>query len=73
VLVLDMIEILPPLGKYKYDTWRILPVKFYNDNSVRLWSCIKTSTLLSAHLLEYGSLSSALLLPSKTDPCLENV
>jgi cell division protein FtsW (lipid II flippase) len=41
VLVLDMIEILPPLGKYKYDTWRILPVKCYIDNSVRLWSCIR--------------------------------
>jgi hypothetical protein len=24
VLALHMIEILPPLGKYKYDTWRIL-------------------------------------------------
>jgi hypothetical protein len=35
-LVLDMIEILPPLGKYKYDTWRILPVKCYIDNSMRL-------------------------------------
>jgi hypothetical protein len=34
VLVLDMIEILPPLEKYKYDTWRILPVKCYIDNSV---------------------------------------
>jgi hypothetical protein len=34
VLVLGMIEILPPLGKYKYDTWRILPVKCYIDNSV---------------------------------------
>jgi hypothetical protein len=41
VLVLNMIEILPPLGKYKYDTWRILPVKCYIDNSVRLWSCIR--------------------------------
>jgi hypothetical protein len=41
VLVLDMIEILPPLGKYKYDTWRILPVKCYIDNSVRLRSCIR--------------------------------
>jgi hypothetical protein len=41
VLVLDMIEILPPLEKYKYDTWRILPVKCYIDNSVRLWSCIR--------------------------------
>jgi hypothetical protein len=36
-----MIEILPPLEKYKYDTWRILSVKFYIDNSVRLWSCIQ--------------------------------
>jgi hypothetical protein len=36
-----MIEILPPLGKYKYDTWRILPVKCYIDNSVRLRSCIR--------------------------------
>jgi hypothetical protein len=33
VLVLDMIEILPPLKKYKYDTWRILPVKCYIDNT----------------------------------------
>jgi hypothetical protein len=41
VLVLDMIEILPPLGKYKYDTWRILPVKCYIGNSVRLQSCIR--------------------------------
>jgi hypothetical protein len=35
-----MIEILPPLGKYKYNTWRILPVKGYIDNSARLRSCI---------------------------------
>jgi hypothetical protein len=41
VLVLDMIEILPLLGKYKYDTWRILPVKCYIDSSVCLWSCIR--------------------------------
>jgi hypothetical protein len=41
VLVLDRIEILPPLGKYKYDTWRILPVKYYIDNFMRLWSCIQ--------------------------------
>jgi hypothetical protein len=40
VLVLDMIEILPPLGKYKYDTWRIFSVKCYTDNSVCLWSYI---------------------------------
>jgi hypothetical protein len=40
MLVLDMIEILPPLAKYKYNTWRILPVKCYIDNSVRLWSCL---------------------------------
>jgi hypothetical protein len=41
VLVLDMIEILLPLGKYKYGTWRILPVKWYINNSVCLWSCIR--------------------------------
>jgi hypothetical protein len=41
VLVLDMIEILPPLGKYKYNTWRILPVKYYIDNFVRLRNCIR--------------------------------
>jgi hypothetical protein len=36
-----MIEVLPPLGKYKYDAWRILLVKCYIDNSVRLRSCIR--------------------------------
>jgi hypothetical protein len=41
LLVLDMIEILPPLGKYKYDTWRILPVKCYIDNSMCLRSYIQ--------------------------------
>jgi hypothetical protein len=41
VLVLDIIEILPPLGKYKYDTGIILSVKCYIDNSVRMWSCIR--------------------------------
>jgi hypothetical protein len=41
MLVLYMIEIFPLLGKYKYDTWRILPVKYYIDNSMRLWSCIR--------------------------------
>jgi hypothetical protein len=40
MLVLDMIEILPPLEKYKYGTWRILPMKCYIDNAMRLWSCI---------------------------------
>jgi hypothetical protein len=43
MLVLDMIEILPPLGKYKYDTWRILLVKCYIGNSVGLWSCIRNA------------------------------
>jgi hypothetical protein len=41
VLVLDMIEILPPLEKYKSDTWRILPVKCYINNSMCLQSCIR--------------------------------
>jgi hypothetical protein len=35
-----MIVILPPLGKYKYDTWRILLVRCYIDNFVRLRSYI---------------------------------
>jgi hypothetical protein len=38
-----MIEILPPLWKYKYNTWRILPVKCYINNSVHLRSCIKNA------------------------------
>jgi hypothetical protein len=46
MLVLDMIEILPPLGKYKYDTWRILPVKCYMDNSMRLRRCIRNINTL---------------------------
>jgi hypothetical protein len=41
VLVLDMIDILPLLGKYKYDTWRILLVMCYIDHSVHMWSCIR--------------------------------
>jgi hypothetical protein len=48
MLVLDMIEILPPLGKYKYDTWRILSVKCYIDNSVRLRSCIRNGNTYDA-------------------------
>jgi hypothetical protein len=36
-----MIEILPPLGKYKYDTWRIFLVKCCIDNSVHFQSCIR--------------------------------
>jgi hypothetical protein len=36
-----MIELLPPLGLNKYDTYRILPVKWYIDNSVRLQSYIR--------------------------------
>jgi hypothetical protein len=36
-----MIEILHSLEKYKYDTERILSVKCYNDNFVRLRSCIQ--------------------------------
>jgi hypothetical protein len=41
MLVLDIIDIIPPLGKYKFDTWRILLVKCYIDNSVCLQSCIR--------------------------------
>jgi hypothetical protein len=41
VLIFDMIDVLPPLGKYKYDTWRILLVKCYIDNFMCLQSCIR--------------------------------
>jgi hypothetical protein len=41
MLVLDILEILPPLGKYKYDTWRILQVNCYINDSVRLRSRIR--------------------------------
>jgi hypothetical protein len=41
MLVLEMIVILPPLEKYKYNTWRILSVKCYIDNSMCLRSCIR--------------------------------
>jgi hypothetical protein len=47
VLVLEMIEILHPLEKYKYDTKRILPVKCYNDNSMCLRSCIRNVNSLT--------------------------
>jgi hypothetical protein len=53
-----MIEILPPLKKYKYDTWRILSVKCYSDNSVRLWSYIRNvnmcleKTILSKKIID---------------------
>jgi hypothetical protein len=48
LFVLDIIEILPPIGKYKYGTWRIVLVKCYIDNSVRLRSCIRKSTSISS-------------------------
>jgi hypothetical protein len=55
-----MIEILPPMGKYKYNTWRILPMKCDIDNSVRLWSCIRNvNTLPESNRLQRGFLSSS--------------
>jgi hypothetical protein len=55
VLVLDMIELLPPLGLNKYDTWRILQVKCYIDNSVRLRSCIRNINKHFWHRWQGGS------------------
>jgi hypothetical protein len=55
VLVLDMIEILIPLGKYKYDTRRILLVKCYIDNYVRLQSCIQNVSKHFWHRCQGGS------------------
>jgi hypothetical protein len=64
VLVLDMIEILPPLGKYKYDIWRILPVKCYIDNSMRLRNCIRNVNREPGHHRPPCSLQSDLALVS---------
>jgi hypothetical protein len=51
-----MTELLPPLGLNKYNTWRILPVKCYIDNHVRLWSCIRNvNTKLLLMVLWYHS------------------
>jgi hypothetical protein len=55
-----MIGILPPFGKYKYDTWRILPVKSYIDNSVCLQSCIQN---VNKHFLHRCRGGSQYLLP----------
>jgi hypothetical protein len=55
VLVLDMVEILPPLGKYKYDTWRILPMQCYIDNSMRLRSYKRNVTKSSNGMILQGS------------------
>jgi hypothetical protein len=54
VLALDMTEILPPMGKYKYDTWRILLVKCYIDNFVRLRSCIRNVNIYHLNKSLYG-------------------
>jgi hypothetical protein len=47
-----MIEILPPLEKYKYDTWRILPVKCYIDNLCACRAAYETSTSISGAVAE---------------------
>jgi hypothetical protein len=54
VLVLDMVEILLPLQKYKYDTCRILPMKCYIDNSMCLQSCIRNVTKSSNGMILQG-------------------
>jgi hypothetical protein len=41
MLVLDMIEIIPLLRKYKYDNWKIFPMKCYIDNFIHLRSYIR--------------------------------
>jgi hypothetical protein len=63
VFVLDMIEILPPLEKYKYDTWRTLPVKCYIDNFMRLRSCIRNiNTHHDLDVVDYKALTGLPLL-----------
>jgi hypothetical protein len=46
-----MIEVLPPMEKYKYDTWRILLMKCYIDNYMRLRSCIQNVNTQRVFLL----------------------
>jgi hypothetical protein len=79
-----MIEVHPPIWKYKYDTWRILSVKCYIDNSVHLWSCIRNVNmhfwhrcpggcqhLLSIYRLHKIILASVISLADlSTSPCL---
>jgi hypothetical protein len=55
MLVLDMIEILPPLGKYKYDSWRLVPVMCYIDYSLHLRSCIRNVNKHFCHHCQGGS------------------
>jgi hypothetical protein len=63
VLVLDMIEILPPMGKYKYGTWRVLPVKCYIDNSVRLRSCIRNVNNPYTQVYVFGCMWAYVAMP----------
>jgi hypothetical protein len=42
-----MIEILPPLEKYKYDTWRILSMKCYIAILCACGPAYETSTSIS--------------------------
>jgi hypothetical protein len=53
-----MIEVLPPLRKYKYNTWRILLVKCYIDNSVHLRSCIINVNTYLLNLLPTKGISA---------------
>jgi hypothetical protein len=49
-----MIEVLSPLGKYKYDTLRILLMKYYIDNSMCLRSYIRNvNSWLQHHRLAH--------------------
>jgi hypothetical protein len=79
MLVLDTIEILPPLGKYKYDTWRILPMKCYIENSVHLRSCIRNVNSLLAYALRLSGpthgrpLCSSRLSPGDVVPMVPNL
>jgi hypothetical protein len=59
--ILDKVELLLPMGLNKYDTSRILPVKCYIDNSVRLQSCIRNvnnDEALAAENFSVGAIES---------------
>jgi hypothetical protein len=65
IQILDIIELLLPLGLNKYDTWRIQPVKCYIDNFVRLWSCIRNINKYFSRCCQGSQLSLSIYRLSK--------
>jgi hypothetical protein len=71
MLVLDMIEILPPFGKYKYDIRRILPVKCYIDNFMCLRSCIRNVNTHTSLIDKHETLEKEYACASNLSSCVD--